>query len=55
MADRFSSYDVSDKKDSKIISRISYEGATFTHQGWVNDLQWQGMYQKEERYEGYAC
>lgn len=48
MADCFSSYDVSDKKDSKIISRISYEGATFTHQGWVNNLQWQGMCRNEK-------
>ncbi|KAK8079678.1 hypothetical protein PG997_007496 [Apiospora hydei] len=41
--DTLTIYDVSDKKDSKIISRTSYEGATFTHQGWVNDLNWQGI------------
>lgn len=31
------SYDVSDKTKNKIISITSYEGATFTHQGWVLD------------------
>ncbi|KAK8050979.1 hypothetical protein PG993_002364 [Apiospora rasikravindrae] len=47
--DTLTIYDVSDKKDSKIISRTSYEGATFTHQGWVNDLSWQGRSSSESK------
>ncbi|CZT10353.1 uncharacterized protein RAG0_14846 [Rhynchosporium agropyri] len=39
--DTLTIYDVTDKKASKIISRTSYEGATYTHQGWVNDKNWQ--------------
>jgi len=35
------SYDVTDKKASKVISRTSYEGASYTHQGWVLDTKWQ--------------
>ncbi|CAG8956885.1 hypothetical protein HYFRA_00012340 [Hymenoscyphus fraxineus] len=31
------SYDVTMKNASKVISRTSYEGATYTHQGWVLD------------------
>ncbi|KAG7100480.1 hypothetical protein HYQ44_019832 [Verticillium longisporum] len=31
-------YDVTDKANSKIISITSYEGATYTHQGWVLDV-----------------
>src|SRR5687767_13316783 len=45
------SYDVSDKKNSKIISRTTYEGATFTHQGWVNDLQWQEWLFMDDEYD----
>ena len=33
--------DVSDKKWPEIISVTSYEGATYTHQGWVLDTEWQ--------------
>ncbi|OIW23428.1 hypothetical protein CONLIGDRAFT_693178 [Coniochaeta ligniaria NRRL 30616] len=29
------------KNVTKIISRTSYEGATYTHQGWVTNTQWQ--------------
>ncbi|KAK6852864.1 hypothetical protein PG995_011415 [Apiospora arundinis] len=49
--DTLTIYDVSDKKDSKIISRTSYEGATFTHQGWVNDLQWQEWLFMDDEYD----
>lgn len=35
------SYDVTFKNSTKIISRTSYEGASYTHQGWVTDPQWQ--------------
>ncbi|KAJ0382260.1 hypothetical protein COL922a_012942 [Colletotrichum nupharicola] len=44
-------YDISDKKDSKIISRTSYEGATFTNQGWVNDVNWQEWLFMDDEYD----
>ncbi|KAK0716089.1 hypothetical protein B0H67DRAFT_582373 [Lasiosphaeris hirsuta] len=34
-------YDVTDKNSTTIISRTSYEGASYTHQGWVTNTQWQ--------------
>ncbi|KAH8650523.1 hypothetical protein BGZ60DRAFT_534184 [Tricladium varicosporioides] len=39
--DTLTIYDVTDKKASKVLSRTSYEGATYTHQGWVLDKNWQ--------------
>jgi choice-of-anchor B domain-containing protein len=36
--DRLAIYDVTDKNSTKFISRISYEGASYVHQGWVLDL-----------------
>jgi choice-of-anchor B domain-containing protein len=35
--DTLTIYDVTNKNGTKIISRISYEGASYTHQGWVLD------------------
>ena len=35
--DTFTIYDVTDKTNTSVISRISYEGATYTHQGWLLD------------------
>lgn len=35
--DTLTIYDVTNKKNSTIISRISYEGASYTHQGWLLD------------------
>jgi choice-of-anchor B domain-containing protein len=35
--DSLTIYDVTDKANSTIISITSYEGATYTHQGWVLD------------------
>ncbi|EXF75539.1 hypothetical protein CFIO01_06275 [Colletotrichum fioriniae PJ7] len=49
--DTLTIYDVSDKKNSKIISRTSYEGATFTHQGWVNDVNWQEWLFMDDEYD----
>jgi hypothetical protein len=34
-------YDVADKLAPEIISRTSYEGAIYTHQGWVLSPEWQ--------------
>lgn len=38
---KIDSYDVTYKNASKVISRTSYEGASYTHQGWVLDKTWQ--------------
>jgi choice-of-anchor B domain-containing protein len=35
--DTLTIFDVTDKANSSIISRTSYVGASFTHQGWVTD------------------
>ncbi|KAH0605170.1 uncharacterized protein H6S33_005152 [Morchella sextelata] len=35
--DSLTIYNITDKADAQIISRISYEGASYTHQGWVLD------------------
>ena len=37
--DTLTIYNVTDKTTTNIISRISYEGASYTHQGWVLDTQ----------------
>lgn len=42
---------MSDKQNSTIISRTSYEGASFTHQGWVNDLDWQEWLFMDDEYD----
>lgn len=42
--DTLTIYDVTDKDGpnaSSIISRTTYEGASYTHQGWVTDPEWQ--------------
>lgn len=42
--DTLTIYDVTDKvgvNSSKIISKLSYEGARYTHQGWTLDTNWQ--------------
>lgn len=39
--DTLTIYDVTDKVNSSIISITSYEGATYTHQGWLLDPMWQ--------------
>ncbi|KAF2014313.1 hypothetical protein BU24DRAFT_463111 [Aaosphaeria arxii CBS 175.79] len=39
--DSLTIYDVTDKKWPEVISITSYEGASYTHQGWVLDPAWQ--------------
>ncbi|KAF2709062.1 hypothetical protein K504DRAFT_294807 [Pleomassaria siparia CBS 279.74] len=39
--DSLTIYDVTDKKFPEVISITSYEGATYTHQGWVTNKEWQ--------------
>lgn len=41
--DTLTIYDVTNKPNSTIISRTSYEGASYTHQGWVLDTEWQNF------------
>lgn len=41
MTDGRQSYDVTDKTTTNIISRVGYDGASYTHQGWVTDKNWQ--------------
>ncbi|KAL8337649.1 hypothetical protein RB598_006511 [Gaeumannomyces tritici] len=54
--DSLTIYDVTDKANSKIISITSYEGASFTHQGWVNNPQWQEwLYMDDELDEQNAA
>lgn len=46
-----SSYDVTDKLAPKILSRTSYDGASYTHQGWVLDKQWQEWLLLDDEYD----
>lgn len=39
--DTVHSFDVTDKTTTNIISRVGYDGASYTHQGWVTDKAWQ--------------
>lgn len=32
---------MTDKTTTNIISRVGYDGASYTHQGWVTDKNWQ--------------
>ena len=49
--DTLTIYDVTDKANSSIISRTSYEGATYTHQGWLLDEEWQDFLVMDDEYD----
>jgi choice-of-anchor B domain-containing protein len=49
--DTLTIYDVTDKSAPTIISRTSYEGATYTHQGWVLDTQNQEYLLLDDEYD----
>ncbi|KAL8294469.1 hypothetical protein RB597_007860 [Gaeumannomyces tritici] len=49
--DTLTIYDVTDKANSTIISITSYEGAEYTHQGWVNDVNWQEYLFMDDEYD----
>ncbi|KAI5867927.1 hypothetical protein GGS23DRAFT_591737 [Durotheca rogersii] len=51
--DTLTIYNVTDKKNPSIISRTSYEGASYTHQGWVLDEQWQQYLVLDDEYDEY--
>nr|CAD70561.1 hypothetical protein [Neurospora crassa] len=46
-------FDVSDKQNIRIISNTSYEGASYTHQGWVLDPNWQRYLILDDEYDEY--
>lgn len=52
-ADCLTSYDVTDKKNTAIISRTGYTGASYTHQGWVLDTQNQEFLILDDEYDEY--
>lgn len=47
------SYDVTDRSNATIISRTSYQGASYTHQGWVLDTNWQEYLLMDDEYDEY--
>lgn len=50
--DSLTIYNVTDKANTtNIISKISYEGATYTHQGWVLDKEWQEYLVLDDEYD----
>ncbi|KFA49962.1 hypothetical protein S40293_01205 [Stachybotrys chartarum IBT 40293] len=49
--DTLTIYDVTNKSNVTIISRTSYEGATYTHQGWVNDVNNQEWIFMDDEYD----
>ncbi|KAL8301255.1 hypothetical protein RB597_001931 [Gaeumannomyces tritici] len=51
--DTLTIYDVTDKNASKIISRISYEGFSYTHQGWVLDPNNQEYLLMDDEYDEF--
>lgn len=51
--DTLTIYDVEDKNTTTIISRTSYEGASYTHQGWVTDPTWQQFLVLDDEYDEY--
>jgi choice-of-anchor B domain-containing protein len=42
---------VTNKNATKIISRTSYDGASYTHQGWVTDPAWQEFLVLDDEYD----
>ncbi|TLS30960.1 hypothetical protein PpBr36_03852 [Pyricularia pennisetigena] len=51
--DTLTIYDVTDKKSTKIISRTTYSGAAYTHQGWVTNTTWQEYLVLDDEYDEY--
>lgn len=51
--DTLTIYNVTDKAHTSVISRTSYEGASYTHQGWLLDTQWQQYLVLDDEYDEY--
>ncbi|KAK0732905.1 hypothetical protein B0T26DRAFT_736050 [Lasiosphaeria miniovina] len=49
--DALTIFDVSDKKKIQVISNTSYDGASYTHQGWVLDPLWQQYLILDDEYD----
>ncbi|CAG8949051.1 hypothetical protein HYFRA_00002180 [Hymenoscyphus fraxineus] len=49
--DSLSIYDVTDKVFPELISVTGYEGATYAHQGWVLDKEWQNFLILDDEYD----
>ncbi|KAK8246283.1 hypothetical protein HDK90DRAFT_407549 [Phyllosticta capitalensis] len=51
--DTLTIYDVTNKPNSTVVSRTSYQGAAYTHQGWVLDTKWQQFLLLDDEYDEY--
>lgn len=51
--DTLTIFDVTDKNTTRILSRTSYDGASYTHQGWVLDVDWQQFLLLDDEYDEY--
>jgi len=51
--DTLTIYNVTDLTNATIISRTSYVGAAYTHQGWVLDTEWQQYLILDDEYDEY--
>jgi choice-of-anchor B domain-containing protein len=51
--DTLTIYDVTDKANSTIVSITSYEGAAYTHQGWLLDPNWQQFLLMDDEYDEF--
>ncbi|KLU90493.1 hypothetical protein MAPG_10346 [Magnaporthiopsis poae ATCC 64411] len=51
--DTLTIYDVTDKTTTNIISRTTYNGAAYTHQGWVLNTTWQEYLVLDDEYDEY--
>lgn len=51
--DTLTIYNVTDKAAATIISRTSYEGAAYTHQGWLLDTEYQQYLVLDDEYDEY--
>jgi choice-of-anchor B domain-containing protein len=49
--DTLTIYDVTDKTTTSIISRVTYTGAAYTHQGWVTNTTWQEFLVVDDEYD----
>jgi choice-of-anchor B domain-containing protein len=47
------SYDVTDKTNSTVLSKTSYQGASYVHQGWLLDPEWHKYLISDDEYDEY--
>ncbi|KAF2492267.1 hypothetical protein BU16DRAFT_108595 [Lophium mytilinum] len=51
--DSLTIYDMTDKKAPTILSRTSYQGASYTHQGWLLDTTYQEYLLMDDEYDEF--